>query len=74
MTKWRTTICNQGLLTFLKAKACRTIVYIQNCNPHQIIDNMTLEEAFTSIKLEVNHFRIFRCLVYIHMRKDKDPS
>ena len=39
---------------------------------------MTLEEAFTEVKHEVGHFRIFGCLVYIHIRKEKmtklDPS
>ena len=32
---------------------------------------MTLEEAFTEVKLEVGHFRIFGCLVYSHVPKDK---
>jgi hypothetical protein len=28
--------------------------------------NMTLEEAFTGVKLEVGHFKIFGCSVYIY--------
>jgi hypothetical protein len=32
---------------------------------------MTLEEAFTGVKLEVGHFRIFGCPVYIHLPKEK---
>jgi hypothetical protein len=39
---------------------------------------MTPEEAFTIVKPEVGHFRIFGCLVYIHVPKEKrtklDPS
>jgi hypothetical protein len=39
---------------------------------------MTLEEAFTRVKPEVGHFRIFGCLVYFHIPKEKrtklDPS
>jgi hypothetical protein len=39
---------------------------------------MTLEEAFTRVKLEVGHFKIFGCPVYIHVPKEKriklDPS
>lgn len=32
---------------------------------------MTPEEAFTSVKLEVSHLRIFGCPLYIHVPKDK---
>jgi hypothetical protein len=32
---------------------------------------MTLEEAFLGKKPNVEHFRIFGCLVYIHIPKDK---
>jgi hypothetical protein len=32
---------------------------------------MRLEEAFTEVKPEVGHFRIFGCLVYIHVHKEK---
>ena len=32
---------------------------------------MTLEEAFTGVKLEIGHLRIFGCLVYSHVPKDK---
>jgi hypothetical protein len=39
---------------------------------------VTPEEAFTRVKPEVGHFRIFGCPVYIHVPKDKsiklDPS
>jgi hypothetical protein len=39
---------------------------------------MTPEEAFTGVKPEVGHFRIFGCPVYIHIPKEKrtklDPS
>ena len=39
---------------------------------------MAPKEAFTGVKLEVGHFRIFGCLVNIHVPKEKrtklDPS
>jgi hypothetical protein len=48
------------------------------CLEHKSLRNMTLEEAFTEVKPEVGHFRIFGCLVYIHVHKEKrtklDPS
>jgi hypothetical protein len=33
--------------------------------------NITPEEAFTEVKIEVGHFRIFGCPVYIHVPKEK---
>jgi hypothetical protein len=53
------------------AKASMTAVYVQNMSPHQILKNMTLEEAFTGVKPEVGHFRIFGCPIYFHVPKEK---
>jgi hypothetical protein len=43
-----------------------------------ILRNMTPEEAFIGVKPMVGHLRIFGCLVYIHVPKEKrtklDPS
>jgi hypothetical protein len=55
-----------------------TVVYVQNLSLHQILKNTTPEEAFTGVKPEVGHFRIFGCPVYFHVPKEKrtklDPS
>jgi hypothetical protein len=48
-----------------------TTVYVQNRSPHRILKNITLEEAFTGVKPEIGHFRIFGCLVYFHLPKEK---
>jgi hypothetical protein len=62
----------------LWAEASMTAVYVQNRSPHQILKNMTPEEAFTGLMPEVGHFRIFGCPVYFHVPKEKrsklDPS
>ena len=62
----------------LWAKFSRTIVYVQNCTPHRVLEKKTLEEVFSRKKLEVNHLIIFGFLVYIHipneMRMKLDPS
>ena len=59
-------------------EAVRTVVYVQNCTPHRVLDNKTLEEAFSGEKPKVSHLRIFGFLVYIHIPKEKrtklDPS
>jgi hypothetical protein len=66
------------LSMFLWAEACSTIVYIQNLCSHKILEDKTLEEAFTCVKPEVSHCRIFGCLVYIHVlvkkRTKLEPS
>ena len=62
----------------LWAEASRTAVYVHNCTPHIVLENKTLEEVFSGKKPEVSHLRIFGCLVYIHIPKEKrtklDPS
>jgi hypothetical protein len=64
-------IHDQDLSMFLWAEACNTAVYIQNKCPHKILENKTLEEAFTGVKPKVCHFRIFGCPVYIHVPIEK---
>jgi hypothetical protein len=55
-------------------------VYIQNKCPHAILKDKTPEEVFSGIKPEevflgikpeVGHLRIFGCLVYSHVPKEK---
>jgi hypothetical protein len=48
-----------------------TVVYVQNISAHRFLENKTLEEIFSGDKLEVSHLRIFGCLVYVHINKDK---
>jgi hypothetical protein len=71
-------IHDHNLPMILWAEASMTTVYVQNKSPHQILKNMTPEEAFTGVKPEVGHFRIFGFPVYFHIPKEKrtklDPS
>jgi hypothetical protein len=45
----------------LWVEASMTTIYGRNMSPHQILKNMTPEEAFTRVKPKVGHFRIFGC-------------
>jgi hypothetical protein len=63
-------IHDQSLPMTLWAEACM-IVYVQNCSPHQILKNITPEEAFTKVKPEIRYFKIFGCPVYLHVPKEK---
>ena len=69
---------DQDLPNSLWAEATRTAVYIQNRCPHAILEDKTPEEAFTGMKPEIGHLRVFGCLVYVHIPKEKrtkmDPS
>jgi transposase InsO family protein len=62
---------DQGLSMYLWGEATMTTIYVQNKSPHRILKDMTLEEAFSGKKPNVEHLRIFGCPVYIHIPKDK---
>jgi hypothetical protein len=64
-------IHDQDLPMFLWAEACNTTIYVQNRSPHRILGDKTPEEAFTGVKPEIGHFRIFGCPVYIHVPVEK---
>jgi hypothetical protein len=64
-------IHNQHLPMFLWVEASMTAVYVHNISPHKTLRNMTPDEAFTVVKLEVGHFKIFGCPIYIHVPKEK---
>ena len=53
-------------------------IYAQNKSLHQNLKNITPKETFIGVKPEIEHFRIFGCLVYFHVAKEKksklDPS
>jgi hypothetical protein len=62
---------DQGLSMFLWGEATMTAIYVQNKSPHRILKDMTPEEAFSGKKPNVENLRIFGCLVYSHIPKDK---
>ena len=64
-------IHDQSLQTFLWVEACRATVHIQNYSLHQVLNNMTPEEALTVFKPEISYFRTFGCPIYIFILKEK---
>jgi len=54
----------------LWAKSCNIVVYAQNMSPHQILGTSTLEETFSSKKLDMEHTRIFGSSIYCDVGKD----
>ena len=71
-------IHDQDPLMYLWPEAVRTIVYGQNRISHNALGNKNRKEMFYGEKLEVSNLKIFGCLVYIHILKEKisklDPS
>jgi hypothetical protein len=62
---------DQDLPNSLWEEATSTTMYIQNMCSHDIFKDTTPEEVFSRIKPEVGNLRIFLCLVYIHVPKEK---
>jgi hypothetical protein len=59
-------------------EATMTTIYVQNRLPHSALGLKTPEEMFTGKNPEVSHLKIFGCLVFIHIPREKrnkmDPS
>jgi hypothetical protein len=66
----RAMLHDQGLPIHLWVEACNTMVYVQNCCPQRVLGMSTPEEAFTSKKLDILHFKIFGSSVYVHVTKN----
>jgi hypothetical protein len=64
-------IHDQNLPMHLWEEVSSTTVYVQNRSPHKILGNKTPEEVSIEKKPEFNHLRVFGCLVYIHVPKEK---
>jgi len=66
----RVMLHGQGLPLHLWDEACNTMVYVQNCSPHWILEMKTLEEAYSIKRPDVGNFRSFGSPVYFHVTKE----
>ena len=67
----KTMIYNQYLPMNLWAEAARTAVYVHNRISYSALGFKTREEMFMGNNPQVSHLKIFGCLVYIHIPKEK---
>ena len=71
-------IHDQDLPMHLWDEAARTTIYVQNRVSHSALEFKTPEEVYIGKKPEVSHLKIFGCLRYVHILKEKrtklDPS
>jgi hypothetical protein len=65
----KTMIHDQYLPMHLWAEAAR--MYVQNRLSHSALGLKTPEEMFSGKKPEVSHLKIFGCLVFVHILKEK---
>jgi hypothetical protein len=74
----KTMIHDQDLPMHLWAKAARTTMYVHNRLSHNALGFKTPKEVFSGKKPEVSYLKIFGCLVFVHILKEKrtkmDPS
>jgi hypothetical protein len=61
----------KNLPNYFWAETIATAVYIMNRTPTVTVHGMTPEEKFTSKKPDVSHLRVFGCIVYVHVPKEK---
>ena len=64
-------IQSNGLSLLYWAEAINCENYIVNCTPTIALKNITPEEAWTKIKLDVSHFHVFGSIAWAHIRDEK---
>ena len=64
-------IHDHNLPIFLWEEASNNFFYVRNKIPQRILGDKNHEQAVTGLKPKVSHLRIFSCLVYIHVPKEK---
>jgi transposase InsO family protein len=62
---------SKGLSLKYWAEAISCANYIVNRTPTKDFKNITLEEAWTKIKLDVSHFRVFGSIAWAHIPDEK---
>jgi hypothetical protein len=67
----KTMIHNRDLPMCLWEEATMEAIYVQNQLSHSALGFKTPEEIFTRKNPEVSHLKIFGCLVFIHIPKEK---
>ena len=53
------------------AEAVSCAVYIMNRTPTSAVHDITPEEAFTNVKPDMSHMKVFGCVCYVHIPDEK---
>jgi len=65
---------SKGINLNFWAKAINCANYIVNHTPTKVLKNITLEEAWSSIKPDVSHFRVFGSEAWAHIPDEKHKA
>ena len=66
---------DQDLPMHLWEEAARTMVYVQNRNPHRVLENKTPEEVFSRYqKLAILEYSAVQCTYTFQKREEKIGS
>eukprot|EP00253_Pinus_taeda_P025429 PITA_25429 len=65
---------SKGLSLKFWEKAINYANYIVNHTPTKVLNNITLEEAWSSIKLDISHFRVFGSAAWAHIPDEKQKA
>ena len=65
---------SKGLSLCFWEEAINCANYIVNRTPTKVLKNITLEEAWSSIKPDVSHFRVFGSEAWAHIPDEKHKS
>jgi hypothetical protein len=72
ITKIANAMLNEkNLPNYFWAETVAIAVYIMNRTPTMTVHGMTLEEKFTSKKLDVSHLRVFGYIAHMHVLNEK---
>ena len=64
-------IQSKGLSLPYWVEAINCANYIVNRTPTKVLQGITSEEAWSKIKPDVSHFRVFGCEAWAHISKEK---
>lgn len=60
-----------GMINKLWGEAVKTAAYIINRSPSTTLEFKCPQEKWIRSKTEMNHLRVFGCVAYAHVKKDK---
>jgi hypothetical protein len=74
----KTMIHDQDLPMCLWVEETKTTIYVKNLLSHSALLFKTPKDMFSEKKPELSHLKIFGCLIFVHIPKEKrtmlDPS
>ena len=71
MEREKSMLSGVGLGHEFWAEAMETECYLVNRSPSSVLEDKTPKEVWTSKKPSLSHLRVFGCVAYVHVPKEK---